>query len=126
VVLSFSGLPLKTSTGLHQTDEIYALLDAIERVLEYTDSGEGAFRVDRKTQDTVLRNLETLGEAAKRVDEQTRSLAPDTPWREITGFRDVLAHDYLEVDLDLVWNVVHSELPALRQTLLGLIDRLDS
>lgn len=49
------------------------MLDAIERVLEYTAPGETAFRTDRKTQDAVLRNLETLGEAAKRVDEKTRA-----------------------------------------------------
>lgn len=102
------------------------MLDAIERVLEYTDSGESSFRADRKTQDAVLRNLETLGEAAKRVDEETRSLAPDTPWREITGFRDVLAHDYLEIDVDLVWNVVDSELPSLRDTVVRLLRLLDS
>ena len=86
------------------------MLGATHRRREYTDPGEKSFRADRKTQDAVLRNLETLGEAAKRVDEETRALAPDAPWREITGFRDVLAHDYLEIDLDLVWNVVDSEL----------------
>ena len=101
------------------------MLEAIERVLEYTDSGERSFRADRKTQDAVLRNLETLGEAAKRVDEETRALAPDTPWREITGLRDVLAHDYLEIDLDLVWNVVDSELPNLRNIVQNLLQQLD-
>lgn len=97
------------------------MLDAIERVLEYTAPGETAFRTDRKTQDAVLRNLETLGEAAKRVYEKTRSLAPTIPWRQITGFRDVLAHDYLEIDVDLVWNVIRSELPELRETGRSLI-----
>jgi uncharacterized protein with HEPN domain len=48
-------------------------------------------------------------EAAKRVDDQTRTLAPDIPWREVTSLRDVLVHDYLEIDLDLVWNVVDTE-----------------
>jgi uncharacterized protein with HEPN domain len=102
------------------------MLEAIERVLEYTGSGEKDFRGDRKTQDAVLRNLETLGEAAKRVNEQTRTMAPDLPWRELTGFRDVLAHDYLEVDLDLVWNVVKSELPVLRSRLDRLLEHLSS
>jgi Uncharacterized conserved protein len=102
------------------------MLEAIGRVLEYTEGGEKEFRNDRKTQDAVLRNLETLGEAAKHVNGETRSLAPDTPWREITGFRDVLAHDYLEVDLNLVWNVIDSELPGLEKTIRALLKQLDS
>ena len=73
------------------------MLDAINRALEYTQPGEAQFRSDLKTQDAVLRNLETLGEAAKKLDSQTRALSTDTPWREIAGFRDVIAHDYLEV-----------------------------
>jgi uncharacterized protein with HEPN domain len=101
------------------------MLEAIERVLEYTDPGERSFRADNKTQDAVLRNLETLGEATKHIDHETRALSPDTPWREITGLRDVLAHDYLEIDLDLVWNVVDSELPNLRETIALLLDRID-
>lgn len=102
------------------------MLDAIGRVLEYTQPGEAHFRTDLKTQDAVLRNLETLGEATKKLNSQTRALSTDTPWREITGFRDIIAHDYLEVDLDLVWNVVESELPGLRETVIDLMGRLDT
>ncbi len=102
------------------------MLDAVDRVQEYTQSGEAEFRTDLKTQDAVLRNLETLGEAAKKLDDKTRALSSDTPWREITGLRDVIAHDYLEVDVDLIWNVVESDLPKLRETILGLLDRVDS
>ena len=85
------------------------MLDAIIRALEYTEPGEAQFRSDLKTQDAVLRNLETLGEATKKLNSQTRALSTDTPWREIAGFRDVIAHDYLEVDLDLVWNVIDED-----------------
>lgn len=101
------------------------MLEAIGRVLEYTQSGEQAFRTDRMTQDAVLRNLETLGEAAKRVNTCTRELATSVPWREVAGLRDVLAHDYLEIDLDLVWNVVDSELPNLRDAVTSLRRLLD-
>lgn len=102
------------------------MLDAINRALEYTQPGEAPFRSDLKTQDAVLRNLETLGEAAKKLNSQTRALSTDTPWREIAGFRDVIAHDYLEVDLDLVWNVIESELPGLRETVMDLLSRVDT
>ncbi len=74
----------------------------------------------------MLRNLETLGEAAKKLNSRTRALSAGTPWREIAGFRDVIAHDYLEVDLDLVWNVIESELPGLRETVIDLLGRVDT
>ena len=71
------------------------MLDAIDRIMDYTQPGERQFRADRKTQDAVLRNLETLGEATKRLDDQTRAPSPKTRWREISGLRDVLANDYV-------------------------------
>lgn len=102
------------------------MLDAIDRVLEYTQPGEAHFRSDLKTQDAVLRSLETLGEAAKKLNDESRSLLTGTPWREIAGFRDVIEHDYLEVDLDLVWNVVETDLPDLRKTVEDILDEVDS
>ncbi len=63
-------------------------------------------------QDAVLRNMEILGEASKRVSTPSREQAPDIPWREMAGMRDKLIHDYFGVDLSLVWDVVAAELPA--------------
>ena len=60
-------------------------------------------------QDAVVRNLEIVGWAAKRVAPALRKRAPGVPWREMAGMRDKLAHDYFGVDLDLVWDVVAAE-----------------
>jgi len=63
-------------------------------------------------QDAVIRNLEVIGEAAKRVSAETRSRLTNLDWKAICGMRDVLIHDYIGVDLDEVWNVASMRIPS--------------
>lgn len=97
--------------------------DAIDAILDYTADGREGFFSDRKTQDAVIRNVEILGQAVKGLSEETRALEPEIPWRQIAGMRDKLIHEYFGVDLGLVWDVVERELPRLRSTIDGLIQR---
>jgi uncharacterized protein with HEPN domain len=77
-------------------------------------------------QDAVIRNLEIVGEAAKRVSPSLRDRAPGVPWREMAGMRDKLVHDYFGVDLDLVWDVVAVELPGARTRIIVLLEELEA
>lgn len=61
--------------------------------------------------------VQVIGEAAARVSEQTRTASPQIPWRQITGMRNRLVHDYLNVDLDILWIVVTDRIPELIATL---------
>ena len=75
---------------------------------------------DRKTVNAVIRSLEVMGEAAKRIPEDLRVVHPDIPWKRMAGMRDKLIHEYAGVDLDTVWIVLTEELPPLKP----LIERL--
>ena len=67
-----------------------------------------------------LRNLEVIGEAAKHIPEEVRKRHPSVPWRKISGFRDIAAHEYFGIDTDVVWNLITHEVPALLEELKRL------
>jgi uncharacterized protein with HEPN domain len=101
------------------------ITECIDRIQEYTTQGREAFFVSRLTQDAVVRNLEIIGEAARRVPESYRQAHPHIPWREMAGLRDVLIHDYEGVDISRVWLVIENELPLVRANLAALLPPLD-
>ena len=89
------------------------ILDCIEQVRHYTGGGRETFFNSRMIQDAVLRNLQILAESSQRLSEDSKATQPDIPWRDISGFRNVLAHAYLSIDLDAVWDVVERNLEDL-------------
>ncbi|WNM57322.1 HepT-like ribonuclease domain-containing protein [Candidatus Nitrospira allomarina] len=98
-------------------DRMYLLhiRDALGNIREYTTPGREAFFNDRKTQDAVIRNLEIIGEAVKHMSASLKATHNTIAWKQIAGMRDRLIHDYFGVDLNLVWDVVASELPQLER-----------
>ena len=97
------------------------MLDAIDRIQTYTAEGRDAFMADTMIQDAVVRNFEIIGEAAKRTSEDLRRQHAEIPWRQAAGFRDVLSHDYMSIDLTLVWNAIESHLPTLGEAVRELL-----
>jgi uncharacterized protein with HEPN domain len=87
--------------------------DSIDRIRGYTSGGKNDFLRDPKTQDAVIRNLEIIGEAAKRPSDTVRRQDPKVRWKQVSGMRDKLIHDYFGVNLELVWDTVERELPQL-------------
>lgn len=88
--------------------------ECIENIESYTNGGDKAFFENKMVQDAVIRNLEIIGEATKRLSSELRNQYSQVPWRQIAGLRDVLIHDYLRIDLEEVWAVVQEELPELK------------
>lgn len=103
------------------TDHLDDISNAVAEVAEFiADMDFEAFAADKKTVNAVIRSLEVLGEATKRIPMEFRQKYPDVPWSKMAGMRDVLIHDYMGVDLMTVWKVARERLPELK-SLLGKI-----
>lgn len=101
------------------------ILERIDRIREYTVEGKNAFFSDPRTQDAVIRNFEVIGEAAKRIPDDYRKKHPTIPWRELSGFRDVLIHHYEGVSIAEVWQVIEAHLEPLRQAITAILPPLE-
>ena len=80
------------------------------------------FAADETLRRAFVRSLEIIGEAAKKVPEDFRVLHPTVEWRAMAGMRDRLIHDYFGVDFELVWDVVQTRVPTLRDQIASLLE----
>ncbi len=87
--------------------------DCLARIAEYTNAERSRFDTSRLVQDAVIRNLQTLAESSQRLSSEIKGTEPQIPWRDLAGFRNVIVHGYLGIDLGAVWLVVEQDLPAL-------------
>ena len=76
---------------------------------------------DEMLQSAVLQKLSMIGEAAARISEATRNAAPQVPWKEIIGFRNIAVHAYFSVDWRVVFVTIKDDLPALKSAVAGLL-----
>lgn len=99
------------------------MLEAAEKVARFIEGmTKESLIADDRTYDAVIRNLEIIGEAAKRIPDDFRTAHAEIPWRRLAGLRDMLIHQYSGIDHDIVWDVASQKLGPLINLLRDLLD----
>ena len=91
------------------------ILDAIQKIEQFTNSiTRNDFVIDDKTNLAVIRLLEIIGEAANHISQDSRLHMSEILWKEIVGFRNILIHEYFNVDFDIVWKTIQVNIPVMK------------
>jgi uncharacterized protein with HEPN domain len=97
------------------------ILLCISKIQEYTkDLQKTDFDKNEMLQDAVIRNVEIIGEATKKISADLKSQNGEIPWKEMSGMKDKLIHDYLGVDIDVVWRTVQEDIPLIKSLIQNI------
>jgi uncharacterized protein with HEPN domain len=100
---------------IDQLGRLRDMLEAARLIADYVnDTTEAAFCKDTQKQDAVIRRIEVIGEAVAHLTEATEKALPNLPLRKMRGMRNIVAHDYGNVDLKIVWDVATVHIPEIR------------
>jgi uncharacterized protein with HEPN domain len=110
-----------------KSDRVYLqhILDMIMRVESAAREGKSSFLVSQLHQDAILRNLHTMTETTQRLSDDLKSEHPEVDWVKLAAFRNVLVHDYLGIDLELVWTVVDRDVPAFKAEVTKILGSIE-
>lgn len=104
-------------------DMIYLehIIDCIDRIDNYTENDQFTFMNSTMVQDAAIRNLQILAESTQKISAPLKQQHPEINWRAISGFRNILVHDYLGVDLQQIWKIIENRLPSLKDNIQSII-----
>lgn len=105
-------------------ERLQDILEAVKKIEKFTHEGQDAFVADERTQVWVVYHLEILGEAANNISAEIIQAHPEIPWNKIIGMRNVLAHQYFGIDLEIVWQVVERDLPQIKPNIENILKKL--
>ena len=103
-------------------ESLIDIITAIQRIRRYTDGvSRASLEANDEKLSAILYQISIIGEATKRLSPSFRDAHPEIPWREITGMRNVIIHEYDQLDFDVIWDVVQTKLSALFSLIHPLI-----
>ncbi|GAB4380125.1 MAG: DUF86 domain-containing protein [Calditrichia bacterium] len=100
------------------------MLESIDKIADYVSALDfDDFKFDSKTIDAVVRNFEIIGEAARNIPPSIKKQYADVPWQDVVDFRNRIAHEYFNISLEIVWQIIQKELPKLKTQLIQILNR---
>ena len=103
------------------SDSLRDMLENAQRAIQFTNGMDyKSFAKDDKTVYAVIRAVEIIGEAAANIPGEVRSKYPNVPWREVRGMRNKLVHHYFGINVEVVWQTIHEDLPMLIEVLQSI------
>jgi uncharacterized protein with HEPN domain len=108
------------------SERLRDILEAIGNIERYLGRGKDAFEQDELLQTWMLYNLQIIGEAVRTLPEVLRLRAPEVPWANIVGMRNILVHGYFAIDTEIVWQAAEADIPMLRGPLERLLSALEA
>ena len=102
-------------------ERLIDMLEAISQIEKYAIQGKDSFTGDELIQTWMVHDLMIIGEAARKMFEETRQGYPNIPWVGIIDVRNIIAHEYFRVNLDIIWGIISNDLPNLKEQLQGIL-----
>lgn len=106
-------------------ERVLDIMEAIAAIERHRGRDKAAFERDELLQVWFLRHLQIIGEAARTLPGDVRALAPEIPWPEIIGMRNILVHGYFDIDTDIVWDAAMRDVPAIKPAVERLLETLE-
>lgn len=104
-------------------ERLLDILEAIGSINKYAGRGRKAFEKEELIQTWIVHHLQILGEAAAKVSQDFQNKSAQIPWHKIIGMRNILVHNYFDIDVDIIWSAVQNDLPKLKDQIKKILEQ---